>query len=93
MPRDEGIVGWVVQHGEPVISNNIEQDPRFSPRVDELFDFETRSMLCVPLQVEGSTLGAISVINKHSGADFGPTDQSLLSILGRVAAQALHRFN
>ena len=93
MPRDEGIVGWVVQHGEPVISNDIEQDPRFSPRVDELFDFETRSMLCVPLQVEGSTLGAISVINKHSGADFGPTDQSLLSILGRVAAQALHRFN
>ena len=93
MPRDQGIIGWVVQHGEPVISNDIEQDPRFSPQVDELFGFETCSMLCVPLQVEGTVLGAISAINKHSGTDFSPTDQSLLSILGRVAAQALHRFN
>jgi len=31
---NEGVVGWVATHGEPVIINDVSQDPRFSREVD-----------------------------------------------------------
>jgi len=92
MPATQGITGWVITHSRPAIVNDVRQDQRFSPQVDELFNFVTRSMLCVPLKTKGRVFGAISLINKHSGADFGETDQSLLSILARTAAFALLKF-
>ncbi len=93
MPQDEGIMGWVATHGEPTIVNEVDQDWRFSPRVDMLFGFDTQSMLCVPMRIGPHILGVIAVVNKHSGAGFGEIDQSLLSILARSAAFALSGFD
>src|SRR5271165_1234771 len=31
----EGIAGWVAKHGEQVISNDVDHDPRFAKRIDE----------------------------------------------------------
>ena len=87
--RNEGIAGWVAEHREPVIVNNTRSDPRFSPRVDEAFDFETQSMVCVPLMARGKVLGVIEVLNKASGQDFAEADQDLLTLLGVIAAMAL----
>jgi transcriptional regulator with GAF, ATPase, and Fis domain len=92
MPRKEGITGWVVENGRPALVNNVKQDVRFSPRVDQLFAFDTISMVCAPLKCGCQTFGAISVINKHSCRDFNVVDQSLLSLLGRIAAIALGKF-
>jgi len=92
MPKTQGVAGWVVTRGRPVIVNDVEQDMRFSPQVDRLFGYETRSILCVPLKIGQRILGAISLFNKSSGANFSEIDQSLLSILARVAAFALVRF-
>lgn len=89
MPKTQGLTGWVVTHGRPLIVNDVKQDIRFSPQVDRLFDFDTRSMLCVPMKVAKRVLGAISLINKHSGEPFTQIDQGLLSILARTAAFAL----
>jgi signal transduction protein with GAF and PtsI domain len=41
----EGIAGWVAKHGEQVILNDVEGDPRFAKRVDEATQWETRSMI------------------------------------------------
>lgn len=92
MPRDEGLTGWVVTEGLPLIVNDVKQDLRFSPQVDRLYDFDTRTMLCVPMKVGKRVLGAISVINKHSGEDFTKIDLDLLSILARTAAFALSQY-
>lgn len=92
MPRDEGITGWVVTQGTPAIINKVKQDPRFSSNVDRIFGFDTRSMLCVPLKVGEHKLGAVSIINKHSGDDFSSTDQALLSALAWIASFVLARF-
>ncbi len=93
LPQGEGIMGWVATHGKPTLVNEVDQDWRFSPRVDMLFGFDTRSMLCVPMGIGSQILGVIAVVNKHSGTDFGEIDQSLLSILARTAAVALSGFD
>ncbi len=86
---DEGIAGWVATHGQPAIVDQARSDPRFLARVDEAFDFETRSLICVPLIARQKTLGVLEVINKASNARFTEADLHLLSILAMVAAMEL----
>jgi GAF domain-containing protein len=59
----EGIAGWVAKHGEQVISNDVENDPRFAKRIDEATQWETRSIICVPLRSRLRVLGVIQLVN------------------------------
>jgi GAF domain-containing protein len=86
---DVGIAGWVAAEKQPVIANNPRQDWRFSPEVDEVFGFVTRSLICVPMVVRNKVAGVIEVLNKHDGESFTEADVNLLLILGNVAATAL----
>jgi sigma-B regulation protein RsbU (phosphoserine phosphatase) len=86
---NEGIAGWVAENREPVIVNNVRGDPRFSPRVDQSFEFETRKLVCVPLIARDKVLGVIEVLNKSGGQDFAEADMNLLSLLALIAAMAL----
>ncbi len=85
----EGIAGNVVQSGEPIIVQDVEQDSRFNNRFDHMTGFKTRSMICVPLIVRGRPTGAIQVINKKSGEEFTHTDLELLTAASQQIAVAL----
>jgi len=68
----EGIAGWVFLNGTPLVVKDVQNDPRFSTRVDEMLDFETRSVVCVPLlNGKNQAIGVIELINKLSS---GQTD-------------------
>lgn len=73
----EGIAGWVVQHNRPVIVNDVKDDPRFSPKIDDAIGFSTKSVLCVPLVIQGRAVGALEVLNKRDGR-FDNDDRDLL---------------
>ncbi len=81
----EGIAGWVARHGKPALVNDVEKDPRFNPKVDSRTGVLTKSLLCVPLQIRGKTIGVLEVINKRTGEGF---DQEDLKLLSTIAAQA-----
>jgi GAF domain-containing protein len=92
IPPGQGIVGWVVAHREPQIVRDVRLDPRFFDRVDELFGFNTRSMVAVPLQLDdGRVLGVIEVLNKVSDREFTQDDLDLLLIVAELAATAMRR--
>ncbi|MGA8271528.1 MAG: GAF domain-containing protein, partial [Candidatus Sulfotelmatobacter sp.] len=59
----EGIAGWVAKHGEQVILNDVDGDPRFAKRVDEATQWETRSIIAVPLKSRLRVLGVIQLVN------------------------------
>ncbi len=63
--KNEGIAGWVCQNRKPAIVEDVKKDPRFSPRVDDLLNFKTSSIVCVPI-LNGSNrvIGALEMINK-----------------------------
>jgi signal transduction histidine kinase len=84
----QGIVGWCAQHGEPVLVQNVLKDPRFFGDFDRESGFSTRSILSVPLQTKGQTIGAIEVMNKE-GIPFGQEDLQLLASLAAPAATAI----
>src|SRR5271165_5388395 len=63
----EGIAGWVAKHGQPLIVPDVQADPRFSSRLDDLTQLQTRSVICVPLRSKHRVLGVIQLVNANVG--------------------------
>jgi diguanylate cyclase (GGDEF)-like protein len=61
----EGIAGWVAKHGEALIVPDVQHDPRFSRRVDEMTQWQTRSIICMPLRSRHRVLGVIQLVNAN----------------------------
>lgn len=83
----EGIIGWVAQHREPLVVNDVSRDPRFKPH---LLLPETHAELAVPVQVGNDLLGVLDVQAKHTGA-FHPDDVAMFESLADQIAVALQR--
>ncbi len=89
VPDDAGVVGTVMQTGEPRrVSDEIS--PELIDRaVDQRTGYETRNLLCVPLNGrDGQRFGVFEVLNKRSGA-FNAQDEAALTELAAHAAIAL----
>lgn len=84
-PKDMGIAGWVATHRDPLLISNVAEDPRFYKKVDEKTEFETRSILCVPLISKENLIGVVEVVNKKEG-DFTDSDLQHLMALANQAA-------
>lgn len=89
IPADQGIAGWVYRRGQALIIADARNDPRFFSQVDGQTDFETRSMICVPLRTRRRALGVLQVINRLDGAPFSTEDLNLLAAIALHAANAI----
>ncbi|MCA9178231.1 MAG: sigma-54-dependent Fis family transcriptional regulator [Planctomycetales bacterium] len=89
IPDDRGVVGQVVQTGEPARVDEDDRGQSIDRSVDKELQFTTRSLLCVPLRdSQGRMLGAFEMINKRGGR-FSDLDESALLELASHAALAL----
>jgi len=80
----EHISGWVAKEGKPLLLvGGLKNDSRFND-LDE--KKEIKSSICVPLNVEGRTIGVLNVNNVSSGNLFSESDLKLLSLLANQAA-------
>lgn len=89
MPLNEGIAGWVAVHGVPALVNDVRQDPRFSADVDRRTGFLTQSVICVPIQIRGKTIGVLEALNKRSEQGFDSEDLRLMTTTANQAAIAI----
>jgi diguanylate cyclase (GGDEF)-like protein len=85
----EGIAGWVAQHGEPVLVEDVKRDPRFTARIDEVTQTDTRSVVCVPIKGKEKILGVIELVNCLGRESFRREDIPILKSLADYAAIAL----
>lgn len=89
LPAGTGIAGWVAERREATVVDDVHNDPRFYPKVDEAMRFQTRSILAAPITGAGRVLGVIEVLNKDLGRGFTADDLSLLTLLCRFAGELL----
>ena len=89
IPRGHGLVGWVVDNGEPLLIQDAAKDPRFKGTIDDSTGFRTRSVLAVPLKVRGRCIGAIEVLNRREGGVFARSDLAFMGALANQVAIAL----
>ncbi|MBU0481083.1 MAG: GAF domain-containing protein [Proteobacteria bacterium] len=90
MPADKGLAGWVFSHGQPAIVNNVHQDDRFDSEIDSTVreGFDTKSVVAVPLHINGELIGVMEVVNKITG-EFSSHDLDILTLLANVIAVSL----
>jgi signal transduction histidine kinase/putative methionine-R-sulfoxide reductase with GAF domain len=84
-----GVAGAVAAWGRPLLVENIETDRRFRRLNHPQYD--TKSLLCVPLRVEGEVVGVVNVNNKANGEPFDDDDLALLVMLTERVASAIER--
>src|SRR5580692_8876248 len=84
----EGIAGWVAKHGEQVVSSDVDHDPRFAKRIDQTTQWETRSIIAVPLKSRLRVLGVIQLVNVDR-AQFNEQEVFFLQSLCDYAAIAI----
>ena len=84
-----GVAGSVAAWGRPVLVDNIETDRRFR-RLNHP-QYSTKSLLSVPLHVEGEVLGVVTVNNKSSRLTFDENDLALLASLVERVGSAVER--
>ncbi|GAB4253319.1 GGDEF domain-containing protein [Deferrisoma sp.] len=89
LQKGEGIAGWVALHGKPLLIPDVRQDPRFAPKVDEAVQFNTRSIVCVPLKSKNRVLGVIELVNPLDERTFSEADLQILSTIADYAAIAI----
>ena len=91
LPAGAGIVGKTVATCRSQMVRDVEQDPDFASIVDRDTGFKTRSILCAPLMVRNTCIGALELINKRSSDGlFESRDMDFLAALAAAAALAIH---
>jgi type IV pilus assembly protein PilB len=94
VPIGKGIVGKVIESGEPIFFRNTDSQAPFMASMAQTTGFEVRSMLTVPLKTT-ITLGAIQVLNKELSAgtegEFTEKDLALLKEVAEYSSALIHR--
>lgn len=85
----EGIAGTVAATGESIFVADARSDSRFSDRVDRLIDFNTRSIIAVPLIHRGVVYGVIEIINSDKQKLFSEDEHFILKTIADFTAIAL----
>jgi diguanylate cyclase (GGDEF)-like protein len=79
----EGVAGWVVERGEPVLIDDVTKDPRYI--ILPANQTPIASMLCVPLLARGERVGVVTATSEHESA-FHADDLELVRFISTTIA-------
>jgi PAS domain S-box-containing protein len=82
------IVNRVTNDGQPVLTTNAQEDPRFGGQ-ESIVAYNLRSILCVALKVKDELIGVIYADNRVRTGLFAESDRDLLMAFANQAAVAL----
>ena len=82
-----GLWGWVLEHGQPLLTNNPSEDPRAAGTPPG--HFPVNRFLSVPAIIDDKLVGQIGVAN--APRDYTARDQEICERLARLLAMAIHR--
>ena len=80
------IIGWIIRNQQSLVINNLTSDGRFPLGETEA---AVRSLLCVPLRLNGQLIGALGLFNKRGSEGFSNNDERLLVIIAAQSAQVI----
>ena len=80
LPDDIGIVGAAYQSGKPYLSKDVAKDDKFYDGIDKRIQYESKSILAMPIKINDSVVGVIELINRAEKVSYGEKDLSILEI-------------
>ncbi len=87
----EGITGLVVQTGKEIVVPDISKDPRFLHKTKSRKQEKGKKIafFCVPIKLEGKTIGALSVDKQADPKTDFDANVRLLNVIATMVAQAV----
>lgn len=89
IPLDKSIDGWVFTHGQPLVIQDAQNDPRLFKEIDHVLEYETINIAVVPMRIKGQSIGVLEAVNKIGRANYTDDDISVLETLAAQAAVAI----
>jgi signal transduction histidine kinase len=89
VPMEGSIAGTIFRTNQPLILNNVEQDPRHYTQVSDQLKFQAKTLLGVPMPIKDRTVGVLEALNKRDDV-FNERDVAILSVTAAHAAIAIH---
>ncbi|MGH9442985.1 MAG: protein kinase domain-containing protein [Thermoanaerobaculia bacterium] len=89
VPWGQGIAGACASEGKPILTTDVESDPRHDRGPDSSSGFKTLSLLAAPMKTpSGEVVGVIEVLNKRRRS-FSREDEEFLTAVAEHAALAV----
>src|SRR5215211_2471370 len=89
LPSSTGIAGWVLVTRQPLVLEDLQNDPRFARDVAESTGYVPKGLMAVPLLYEERVLGVLQVLDRPRRSRFTLQEMELLGLFGNQAAIAL----
>ena len=80
IPASQGIAGYVYETGNAHFAPDVRQDRLFSSRVDQETNYQTQSVVAIPIRIGQEVCGVLELINRRGARDYSPHDRDLLEI-------------
>ena len=88
-PSGKGIAGWVLGTRQPIVLEDVTQDPRHASDVAQATGYVPRGLMSVPLLADERALGVLQVLDRPQNARFTLAEMDLLGLFANQAAIAL----
>jgi GAF domain-containing protein len=89
LPSSTGIAGWVLVTRQPLVIEDLENDPRFARQQAESTGYVPKALMAVPLLHEDRALGVLNVLDRSQDVQFSLGQMELLGLFASQAAIAL----
>jgi GAF domain-containing protein len=89
LPSSTGIGGWVLVTRQPIVLDDVTQDPRFAEEAAQKTGYVPKGLMCVPLIHLEEPLGVLYVLDRPQQTRFSLEEMELLGLFGNQAAIAL----
>jgi len=88
-PSSTGIAGWVLVTRQPLVIEDVTEDPRFAKDVAEQTGYVPKGLMAAPLLHEERALGVLEVLDRPQRSQFSLVEMDLLGLFANQAAIAL----
>ncbi len=89
IPSSTGIAGWTLVTRQPLVIEDLTQDPRHAREIAEKTGYVPKGIMSVPLLVEERALGVLQVLDRPHRPGFTLHEMDLLGMFANQAAIAL----
>lgn len=90
IPVAGSMAGWAFSNRETLVVQDVATDARHFTAVDLAMNFQTSTLLAVPLVFQGEAIGVLEVINKNNHAHYTGVDITILELLAGYVVLVLH---
>ena len=89
IPSTQGIAGFVVRSGQPLMLEDVARDPRFAASFAQETGYSPSSIVAVPLETDRASLGVLEILDPTEGTVGAERGMELVGHFARLASLAI----